>query len=227
MSAARSVLLACRNGSRLTATDFLLALDQHGDARGNAAAGGPPGAQRFQEHHRLALVVDRAARDEALAVRTVDQLRLERRAVPQLQRIDRLHVVVPVEQHVRPLVVGRAGKMPDDHGMPGGRTNRGFEAQAGQLIAPPLGRLLAIRCVRRLRADRRDAQQIEQRFAGRRQVGIDMVQDGGNGRLIGGSHQSLPAGGRITSLTELQNLASPELSSPRREWRLVPLTTRQ
>ena len=83
------------------AADFLLALDQHGDVGGDAAGGLLPGAQRLDEHHRLALVVHRAARDEALAVRAIDQLRLERRAVPEIQRIDRLHVVMAVEQHVR------------------------------------------------------------------------------------------------------------------------------
>ncbi len=44
-SAASSSLLAIRKGSRLATADFLLALDQHGDAGGDTAAGVLPGAQ--------------------------------------------------------------------------------------------------------------------------------------------------------------------------------------
>ena len=62
--------------------DFLLALDQRGDVCRDAARGLLPGAHRLDEHHRLALVVHRAARDEALAARSVDELRIEWRAVP-------------------------------------------------------------------------------------------------------------------------------------------------
>ena len=102
-------------------TDLFLALDQHGDARRDAAAGAVPGAQGFQEHHRLALVVHRAAGDEALAARAIDVLRVERIAVPEGHRIDRLHVVVAVEQDVRPIVVRRPAQMGNDHGMAGGR----------------------------------------------------------------------------------------------------------
>ena len=44
-----------------------------------------------------------AARDDDLApVGMVGHDRLERRAMPEIERIDRLHVVVTVEQHMRP-----------------------------------------------------------------------------------------------------------------------------
>ena len=144
-SAASSSLLRRHERFEVGAADFLLALDQHGDARGDAAAGGVPGAQRFQEHHRLALVVHRAARDEALAVRAVDELRLERRAVPELQRIDRLHVVVAVEQDVRPgVAAGPAGGRPRRDGpRSGGPSAR--ETEPSELVAPPLRGALAVR----------------------------------------------------------------------------------
>ena len=52
---------------------------------------------RLEVHEHLALVVGRAARvDLAVADR-----RLERRRLPQLERIDRLHVVVAVEEDRR------------------------------------------------------------------------------------------------------------------------------
>ena len=46
----------------------------------------------------LALVVDGAAADELLAVRGRAHERLQRRGLPQLDRVDRLHVVVAVER---------------------------------------------------------------------------------------------------------------------------------
>ena len=126
-----------------------------------------PGAQGLQEHQRLALVVHRAAGDVAFAARAIDVLRIERIAVPQRHGIDRLHVVMAVEQDVRAFVVRRSGQMPDDDGMARGGADGGLESQAGQLIAPPLGGLDAIRGVGRLRADRLDAQQVEQRCRAR------------------------------------------------------------
>ena len=106
-SAASSSLLAARKGSRLGLPTSSSPSISTVMCAGMLARGLLPGAQRLDEHHRLALVVHRAARDEALAVRAIDELRLERRAVPELQRIDRLHVVVAVEQDVRSLVAGR------------------------------------------------------------------------------------------------------------------------
>ena len=113
--------------------------------RRDAAARLLPGPQCLDEHHRLALVIDRAAGDETLAVRPVDELRLERRAGPQLQRIDRLHVVMAVEQDMRAAIAVRPGVVREHDRMPGGGAQRGGEAQAGKLAAHPFGRPHAIR----------------------------------------------------------------------------------
>jgi hypothetical protein len=67
--------------------DLLLALDHRGDGAGRAAGQRVPGAQRLDPHQRLALVVHRAAGDDALAVRAVHQRGLEGRAGPELQRV--------------------------------------------------------------------------------------------------------------------------------------------
>ena len=147
---------------------------------GMLAGGLLPGAQRLDEHHRLALVVHRAARDEALAVRAIDQLRLERRAVPELQRIDRLHVVMAIEQDVRPLIAGGSRMMRDHHGMARGRPHFGAKPEAGELVAHPFGGAQAVLPVVRLRADRGDAQQIEQPSARGVQRCIDMAQHAGD-----------------------------------------------
>ena len=173
------------------AADFLLALDQHGDARRDAAGGLLPGAQRLEEHHRLALVVHRAARDEALAARAVDQLRLERRAVPELQRIDRLHVVVAVEQDVRPVVAGRRRR-------DARRRRDGRRSAAPRRVKPSPASWSrthsAARCavlpMVRLRADRGNAQQVEQSAARGIERGIGVAQHGGD--CVGGGHAASP-----------------------------------
>ena len=76
---------------------------------------------------------------------TFDNLRIERRAVPQLERIRRLHVVVSVEQNTRRLRAGGTGIMPEHDGMPGSRLDRDLESKARKLVAEPLGRVLHIR----------------------------------------------------------------------------------
>ena len=97
------------------AAHLFLALDQHRHRAGRAAGGVMPAAQRLQPHHDLALVVHCAAGGDAGAVRPLAQHRLERRAVPQRQRLGRLHVVVPVVQ--QPRTGGRAGMMRQDDGV--------------------------------------------------------------------------------------------------------------
>ena len=106
-SAASSALFARRNGSRLTDPTSSSPSISTVMRAGMPPPAVLPGAQGFQEHQRLALVIDRTAGDEALAARAIDVLRIERIAVPQRQRIDRLHVVVAVKQDMRPLVVRR------------------------------------------------------------------------------------------------------------------------
>ena len=81
--------------------DLLLAFHQHGHAARRAAGGLVPEAQRLEPGHGLALVVHRAARDHARAVRAIDQHGFEGRAGPELERLGRLHVVVAVEQQMR------------------------------------------------------------------------------------------------------------------------------
>ena len=85
---------------------LLLALDQHGDVERQLAGHRLEGAAGLDEGHGLAFVVAGAARDDDLAP-AVERLdaRLERRRLPQIERIDRLHVVMAVEQHARRFAV--------------------------------------------------------------------------------------------------------------------------
>jgi hypothetical protein len=87
--------------------------------------------------------------------------RFEGRAMPQLQRIDRLHVVMAVKQDMRPLA-GIAFGLGDDRGMAGGRPHLGVEAERGDVRRQMLGRLSAILGKGRIGRDRLDPQQREQ-----------------------------------------------------------------
>ena len=74
----------------------------------------------LDEGHQLALVVLGAARDDDLApVGMVGDHRLERRTIPEIERIDRLHIVMAVEQHMRTrLAVSAIGFWPRSPGGP-------------------------------------------------------------------------------------------------------------
>jgi hypothetical protein len=79
---------------------FLLALHEQldGHRRGVAASGSEVGAHTQQVEGDIALVVDGAAGVQLGAVRSVHPRRLERRVHPQVRRVDRLDVVVAVDQ---------------------------------------------------------------------------------------------------------------------------------
>ena len=72
-----------------------------GDGGGVPAGGGEVGAHAEQVEGDVALVVDGAAGVQLGAVGALDDGRLERRVLPQLQRVDRLHVVVAVDERDR------------------------------------------------------------------------------------------------------------------------------
>ena len=81
---------------------LLLALDHGGDIQRQLAGDRLEGAAGLDEGHGLAFVVAGPARDDDLAPagKRLDA-RLERRRLPQIERIDRLHVVMAVKQHAR------------------------------------------------------------------------------------------------------------------------------
>ena len=137
-------LLAMRGEKllQMRAADFLLALDEHDEIHGQPAGF----AQRLADAHDvgkdLSFVVRRAAgKDDA-----VFDPRLEGRRLPQLQRIDRLHVVVPVDHHRAPPRHVRIARHHD--GMP--RRGMDDRVQADRL-QPPGQPARARRHVRRVR----------------------------------------------------------------------------
>ena len=102
-SQAEPVAALAQQRGEVRRAGLLLALDQQldGDGGGVAAGGGEVGAQAEQVEGDVALVVDGAAGVQLGAVGALDAGGLERRVHPQLGRVDRLHVVVAVDQRDR------------------------------------------------------------------------------------------------------------------------------
>ena len=169
---------------------LLLALDHHGDRQRQGAGDRFIGAQGLDEGHHLAFVVAGAARDDDLAaVGQRRNTRRERRRLPQIERIDRLHVVMAIEQYARRFVVAVAALAHHDR-MSLGRADAGRKADAGQIAGDVLGRGPALIFVRWVGRDRRDAQEIEQALEAVVEIGVDLIEDGGEG-LGGRCHLDL------------------------------------
>src|SRR5581483_8291001 len=133
------------------------------------------GAAGLDEGHGLAFVVAGAARHDDLAPagQRLDA-RLERRRLPLAQRVDRLHVVMTVEQHARAsCAVGLA----DDDRMALGRPHLGVETDGPEVGGDVLGRGPTLRLVGRIGRHRGDAQQREQTLEALIEILVDAVED--------------------------------------------------
>ena len=86
------------------------------------------GAAGLEKGHELAFVVASASGHDLFAMRPGLELRLERRVSPKIQRIDRLHVIVTVEEDARRFAARRRD-VADDHRTAGGRTLRRLESK--------------------------------------------------------------------------------------------------
>src|SRR5262249_44259247 len=136
---------------------LLLALEHERDRQRQAAGHCLPRAAGLDEGHELAFVVAGPARDDGLAALTdVLDPRLERRGLPQIQRIDRLHVVMTIEQRARPASVAT---LADDDRVAGGRSDVDVETERAEILGEMLGGLAALVPVGRIGRDRADAQQ--------------------------------------------------------------------
>ncbi len=161
---------------------LLLALDHHGDVERQLAGHRLEGAAGLDEGHGLAFVVAGAARDDDLAA-AVERLdaRLERRRLPQIERIDRLHVVMAVEQHARRLAVAHAPlpRFADHHRMALRSAARWSRSRGCAVGGDMLGGGAAVRRVGRIGRDRLDAQQREQPLEAGVEIAVDAVENRG------------------------------------------------
>src|SRR5207248_9211184 len=127
---------------------FLLALDHERGRQRQAAGYGFPRPAGLDDVHQLAFVVAGAARHDGFtAAPEILDARLERRGLPQIERIDRLDVVMSVEQRARTAAVA---VFPDHDRMPGGRANADVEAERAEILGEMLRRLPALVPIRRI-----------------------------------------------------------------------------
>ena len=169
------VLVGLEEGMQRWGARFLLALQQDRDRDRQAAGLVDPGARRLDERHELALVVGCAARDDNLrAILAGDHGRVEGVTFPQVQRIDRLHVVVTVEQNVRAALCPVLA-VTDDHGVPGCVAYLGSDAERVQLGREPIGGGAAITLEGRIGGDALDLQKVEKAF----ERGVEVAVDSG------------------------------------------------
>ena len=154
--AAEFVAMVEEERSEAGAADFLLAFEQEDQIHRQFAAF----AQRFldTQHmgHHLALVVGGTARpDPAIA-----DFRLKRIAGPQVQRIDRLHVIVTVNEHRA--AAGHMGVAGDDHRVFRRFVELGREAHPREFRQQPLGAGTHVRRMTGIRRNAREAQERKQ-----------------------------------------------------------------
>ena len=154
------------------AADLFLALENDPDVHRQPAVLLQVRLDGLEVHEDLALVVGRAARVDL----AVADGRLERRRLPQVERIDRLHVVVAVEQDRRralraePVAVhDRIARRLDEPDV--------LHADAAHLVRAPLGATLDVGRVLGQRADARDGEQGLQFLEVFVAVDVDEVDD--------------------------------------------------
>src|SRR5262249_55054420 len=127
---------------------LLLTLEHGGDLQRQHTGDSLVSAAGFNEGHRLTFVVTGTTPHDDLApVGRGRDSRRERRLLPQIERVDRLHVVVAVEQDVRALAIA-AVAFGDDDRMPLGWTYAGVETDAGEIARHELGRAATLVLVR-------------------------------------------------------------------------------
>ena len=136
---------------------FLLALDEELDIHGKLSVGLPQALQRLDVRQHLALVVGGPASVDLPA----HDSGIKRVGVPFVDRVDRLHVVVSVEQDRR--LAGRMAPFPIDERVPPAFNDLdGVESALNQLALRIVRRPANVRTVLRKRADAGDSQEAEE-----------------------------------------------------------------
>ena len=136
------------------AADLFLALDNKRQVARQLGAGLEIRLDRLEVGEVLALVVAGTAREEVAAAKG----RLERRTLPQFQRLGRLHVVVAVHEKVRLGAVALSRGGDGDDRVAGGKVHARLEAKRLGVAGKPAG---AGRHVFFVRALRRNAGEAE------------------------------------------------------------------
>ncbi len=154
------------------AADFFLSLDEEPDVERQAAGLLHVGLDRLDVHEHLALVVGRAARVNLAVAHGC----LKRRRRPEIQRIDRLHVVMAVEENRR--LARRIEPVAVDDGIARGVDQADvLHPGRGQRVGGPLRRAPHVALVLRQRADARDGEVLLEFLDVSIAVDVDEIDD--------------------------------------------------
>ena len=135
------IAIGFHEGRQVLAAAFLLAFQHQRYPDRQAAGHRMAGAAGLDKGQHLSLVVRGAARhDDLAAMRIGLKHRLKWVRVPERDRINRLHVVMGIEQDMRACLLG---PMRHHHRVTGGWPRSSAEADAVQLAGDPLGGALA------------------------------------------------------------------------------------
>ena len=202
-SAASSCLCVSHEVVQVNAADFLFSLDEELDVERQAAVLLQMRLDRLDVHEHLTLVVGGAARVNL----AVTHRRFEGRAGPQIDRIDWLHVVVPVEENrrfarrIEPVAVDdRIARRVDEPHV--------LHAHLLQRISRPLRRAAHIGRVLRQRADARDREVLLELLDVPVAVDVDEVDDLIHGSMICHEWSRRPARPSRSSLSRCASTVS-------------------
>ena len=157
---------------------FFFALKENGDMTGQPALR-HKGAAGFNKQHELALIIRSAARDDLLARWCLDKSGGKGIRLPQLKRIGRLHIIMPIKEHMRRLRILRA-RMGHNHGMTFGWAQAGFKANLIEIIDQPLSSSLTLPLIGRVSRDRGNGQKRKEARKRRLLIGVNGVKNGIN-----------------------------------------------
>ena len=155
---------------------LLLALDHHLEVDRQRSPALEVRFDRLDVHERLPLVVGRAARDDV----AVFDDGLERRALPQVERVGRLHVVVAVDEDRRG-VVGDVVLGVDDGVAARLHHVHLLHADAAEVGGEPLGGAARVVVVVGVGGDRGDAEPVGELVDERVGVGLGVLDGVGHG----------------------------------------------
>src|SRR6476661_1131668 len=140
----------------MLATNLLFTLGEHYDIHRQRSARAQQRLERFHVEKELPFVVDRAPREDLSRTNRW----FEGRAVPELERLSGLHVVVPVRKDGRSVAAG-ATPLANDNGMARCPMNGGLEPGVAHTLRNPFRGARRVRVMLRTRAYGWNAQQLE------------------------------------------------------------------
>ncbi len=158
-------------------TGFFFALKKQCHLHWQIAVNGFVGTACFDKGHELPLVIGCSATGQDLAtIANVLDCRLKWIVVPEIEWINRLHIIMAVEQHMCRISSGTV-MMGNNHRVPRRVAHTGIKANGFQVFDQPFGGLPAVGLVSRVSRDRLDPQKIKEVIDALIEIGVEIIED--------------------------------------------------